>query len=89
MGFAALTTMLSTILASMTASRLPPPLPAVCEEPAGCVEEEANLISRIKKRSLIVSQRSSRLSGLIGFTSGLGALFGGQSFHFTDQPGAP
>jgi len=68
--------MLSTILASMTASRFPPAIPAVCEEPAGGVEEGTNLISRIKKHSLIVSQRSSRLSGLIGFTSGLGALFG-------------
>ncbi|OAV90653.1 hypothetical protein PTTG_28251 [Puccinia triticina 1-1 BBBD Race 1] len=75
-GFAALTTMLSTILASMTAARLPPPIPAACEESANSADERGNLISRIKKRSLIVSQRSSRLSGLIGFTSGLGALFG-------------
>ncbi|KAA1114775.1 hypothetical protein PGT21_022509 [Puccinia graminis f. sp. tritici] len=75
-GFAALTTMLSTILASMTASRLSPPIPTVCEEPVGNIEGQINLLSRIRKRSLIVSQRSSRLSGLIGFTSGLGALFG-------------
>ncbi|PLW26265.1 hypothetical protein PCANC_20213 [Puccinia coronata f. sp. avenae] len=75
-GLAALTTMLSTILASMTASRVPDPLPAVCEEPVESADERTDLIPRIKKRSLIISQRSSRLSGLIGLTSGLGALFG-------------
>ncbi|EFP92095.2 uncharacterized protein PGTG_17400 [Puccinia graminis f. sp. tritici CRL 75-36-700-3] len=52
-GFAALTTMLSTILASMTASRLSPPIPAVCEEPVGNIEGQINLLSRIRKRSLI------------------------------------
>ncbi|KNF01779.1 hypothetical protein, variant [Puccinia striiformis f. sp. tritici PST-78] len=68
--------MLSTILASMTASRLAPPIPTICEESVDNPNERINLVSRIRKRSLIISQRSSRLSGLIGFTSGLGALFG-------------
>ncbi|KAG0141160.1 hypothetical protein CROQUDRAFT_664215 [Cronartium quercuum f. sp. fusiforme G11] len=77
-GFAALTTMLSAILASMTVARFTcvtvdeaSPLPLNQIENAPLLPSSPST----RSREQLDDQRSAKLSGIIGFSSGLGALF--------------
>ncbi|CAH7683898.1 major facilitator superfamily domain-containing protein [Phakopsora pachyrhizi] len=76
LGFSALTTMISAILASMTTARLESVKDQEsCNEEQVTEDETTPMLPETKKCNLKYGQRSARLSGIIGFVSGLGALF--------------
>lgn len=73
--------MLSAILAAMTVARSVPSTPDL---PALHTNELeiTPLLPSIRDQNELNNQRSARLSGILGFSSGLGALFAGTCLQY-------